>query len=110
MVYSAVQGIGVCVNPPTATPVWIWVLVACGAAAFVALGAYVAYSTTAKRRRIQKIMQSVPQGEVTLVFTDIQGSTSLWETYPEMQLALEIHNTVMRRLIEKHGMMYRIGY
>lgn len=39
-----------------------------------------------------------PQGEVTLVFTDIKNSTILWETYPiAMQSAIKMHNEVMRR-------------
>lgn len=39
-----------------------------------------------------------PQGEVTLVFTDIKNSTMLWETYPiAMRSAIKMHNEVMRR-------------
>ena len=39
-----------------------------------------------------------PQGEVTLVFTDIKNSTVLWETYSvAMQSAIKMHNEVMRR-------------
>src|SRR5207302_5713509 len=45
-----------------------------------------------------------PRGKVTLVFTDIQGSTDLWERRPAaMRGALEIHNELMRRLRAKHG-------
>ena len=39
-----------------------------------------------------------PQGDVTLVFTDIKNSTVLWETYQiAMQSAIKMHNEVMRR-------------
>ncbi|GAB7351648.1 hypothetical protein MBLNU459_g2252t3 [Dothideomycetes sp. NU459] len=39
-----------------------------------------------------------PQGEVSLVFTDIKNSTMLWETYPiAMRSAIKMHNEVMRR-------------
>ncbi|OBW66428.1 MAG: Amino acid permease [Aureobasidium pullulans] len=39
-----------------------------------------------------------PQGEVTLVFTDIKNSTMLWESYPiAMRSAIKLHNELMRR-------------
>ncbi|KAF2487445.1 adenylate cyclase protein [Neohortaea acidophila] len=45
-----------------------------------------------------------PQGEVTLVFTDIKNSTILWETYPiAMQTAIKMHNEVMRRQLRIIG-------
>src|SRR5688500_16315216 len=46
-----------------------------------------------------------PAGEVALVFTDIQGSTCLWERFPEsMRAALDLHNEVLRVLIlEERG-------
>lgn len=38
-----------------------------------------------------------PRGLVTLVFTDIEASTNLWERKSsEMELALDLHNTVLR--------------
>ncbi|MBN1484886.1 MAG: tetratricopeptide repeat protein [Chloroflexia bacterium] len=41
---------------------------------------------------------------VTFLFTDIEGSTRLWEQYPEaMQAALARHDEIMRRAIEGHG-------
>ncbi|NCO32353.1 MAG: adenylate/guanylate cyclase domain-containing protein [Armatimonadetes bacterium] len=42
-----------------------------------------------------------PSGTITLVFTDIQGSSELWEQYREaFQPALEAHNRVMRDVAE----------
>eukprot|EP00755_Sulcionema_specki_P000698 Sspe_Gene.25594::Locus_10326_Transcript_1_1_Confidence_1.000_Length_4121::g.25594::m.25594/K19511/PXDN, VPO1; peroxidase len=39
-----------------------------------------------------------------IVCTDIEGSTSLWQNHPdEMNTALEIHNTVIRRVAECEG-------
>ena len=39
----------------------------------------------------------------TIVFTDIQGSTSLWEAAPSgMKLALQIHNKIIREQIYFH--------
>ena len=38
-----------------------------------------------------------PSGLATFLFTDIQGSTRLWERYPgAMALALARHDTIMR--------------
>eukprot|EP01080_Neovahlkampfia_damariscottae_P004149 gene4149-7459_t len=43
-----------------------------------------------------------PYGEVTLVFTDVQDSTSLWEmSSPIMQKSLKIHNQEIRKVIEE---------
>jgi predicted ATPase/class 3 adenylate cyclase/DNA-binding CsgD family transcriptional regulator len=45
-----------------------------------------------------------PMGTVTFLFTDIEGSTSLWETHPDKMVgALQIHNTLLHQAIETHG-------
>ncbi|KNC77768.1 hypothetical protein, variant [Sphaeroforma arctica JP610] len=45
-----------------------------------------------------------PHGKVTLVFTDIQDSTELWEEEEEaMRDAVRIHNELMRKLLLEHG-------
>jgi predicted ATPase/class 3 adenylate cyclase len=45
-----------------------------------------------------------PTGLVTLVFTDLQGSTELWEKLQSrFAEALTAHNSVMRGLIAKHS-------
>lgn len=44
-----------------------------------------------------------PSGEVTFLFTDVEGSTRLWERHPEvMQQALAEHDRRLREAIEKH--------
>eukprot|EP00756_Hemistasia_phaeocysticola_P039772 Hpha_TRINITY_DN16830_c5_g1::TRINITY_DN16830_c5_g1_i1::g.153725::m.153725 len=44
-----------------------------------------------------------PDGVITLAFTDIQGSTRLWEKAGKaMRQALRIHNTVVREAIEHY--------
>jgi predicted ATPase/class 3 adenylate cyclase len=41
---------------------------------------------------------------VTLLFTDIEGSTQLWEHYPQaMPSALARHDALLRRSVEAHG-------
>lgn len=45
-----------------------------------------------------------PRGEVALVFTDVQGSTRLWDRSPGvMSAALAVHNDVVRENIASHG-------
>jgi predicted ATPase/class 3 adenylate cyclase len=46
----------------------------------------------------------VPSGTVTFLFTDIEGSTRLWETASAaMGVALERHNLIVRAAIEEAG-------
>ncbi|HUG15932.1 MAG TPA: tetratricopeptide repeat protein [Thermomicrobiales bacterium] len=46
---------------------------------------------------------SQPGGVVTFLFTDIQGSTKLWESYPaDMAVALARHDAIMREAIGAH--------
>jgi class 3 adenylate cyclase len=49
-------------------------------------------------------VSSPPTGTVTFLFTDIEGSTKLWERYPEaMQTALARHDEILRGAIAKRG-------
>lgn len=46
------------------------------------------------------IQATAPTGLVALVFTDVQGSTQLWESDPDaMRAALDTHNRVIRDVI-----------
>ncbi|MFN8474704.1 MAG: tetratricopeptide repeat protein [Anaerolineae bacterium] len=48
-------------------------------------------------------MPTPPTGAITFLFTDIEGSTRLWESHPtEMQLALRRHDVLIRGAIEDH--------
>ncbi|MGW8227055.1 MAG: adenylate/guanylate cyclase domain-containing protein, partial [Anaerolineales bacterium] len=47
---------------------------------------------------------TLPGGIVTFLFTDIEGSTRLWEDYPErMEAASSQHDDLMRQIIEQNG-------
>lgn len=50
-----------------------------------------------------------PIGTVTFLFTDIQGSTTLWENYPEqMRNALARHDALLRTAIEANdGIVFK---
>ena len=46
----------------------------------------------------------MPTGTVTFLFTDLEGSTRLWEESPEaMKGALARHDEIVRGAIERHG-------
>jgi len=46
----------------------------------------------------------LPAGTVTFLFTDIEGSTRLWESVPEaMEEALDRHNRLLAGVIAAHG-------
>jgi len=46
----------------------------------------------------------LPSGTITFLFTDIEGSTRLWEQHPdEMRTALTLHETILREEIERHN-------
>jgi class 3 adenylate cyclase len=50
-----------------------------------------------------------PEGMVTFLFTDIEGSTQLWERFPqEMSLALASHDALLRKHVEAHhGVVFK---
>ena len=49
-------------------------------------------------------MTDLPTGTVTFLFTDIEGSTRLWERDPAaMQAALDRHDSILHKAIERHG-------
>jgi class 3 adenylate cyclase len=54
-------------------------------------------------------VSELPTGMVTFLFTDIEGSTRLWERYPDdMPAALERHDAIMIQNISDHaGVVFR---
>jgi predicted ATPase/class 3 adenylate cyclase len=46
----------------------------------------------------------LPSGTVTFLFTDLEGSTRLWEQHPDaMRPALERHDALLRSAVERHS-------
>jgi len=52
-----------------------------------------------------------PSGTVTFLFTDIEGSTRLWQSVPEaMRQALQRHDAIIRAAVEAHdGYVFSTG-
>lgn len=49
-------------------------------------------------------MSTLPSGTVTFMFTDIEGSTRLWEeSRDQMRAALERHDAILSQIIERHS-------
>ena len=49
-------------------------------------------------------MAELPSGTVTFLFTDIEGSTRLWEEHPDaMRDALARHDEILRDAVKSHG-------
>ncbi len=49
-------------------------------------------------------MPDLPHGTVTFLFTDIEGSTRLWQAHPaEMAEAMARHDALLRETIEERG-------
>lgn len=49
-------------------------------------------------------MDTLPSGTVTFLFTDIEGSTNLWQQHPvAMPAALARHHTILNDSVAKHG-------
>ena len=49
-------------------------------------------------------MASPPTGTLTFLFTDIEGSTKLWDRdAPAMQAALARHDKILKDATEQHG-------
>jgi len=53
---------------------------------------------------------ALPSGIVTFLYTDIEGSTLLWDTLPDaMRLSLETHNTILNEtIIAYDGQVFKI--
>ena len=48
-------------------------------------------------------MHNLPSGTVTFLFTDIEGSTKLWEKHPEaMKSALAKHDSILREAVKSN--------
>src|SRR5918994_5071563 len=49
-------------------------------------------------------MSELPTGTVTFLFTDVEGSTKLWERYPQaMRATMARHDEVLREVMESGG-------
>jgi class 3 adenylate cyclase len=57
-----------------------------------------------KKKVARRALTDTPTGTVTFLFTDIEGSTALWEDYPtQMDAALARHDEILRAAVEASG-------
>jgi class 3 adenylate cyclase len=55
-------------------------------------------------------VSELPTGTVTFLFTDLEGSTRLWEEHPEaMRDALARHDEILRDAVEKASLASSAG-
>ena len=54
-------------------------------------------------------MMVLPTGAVTFLFTDIEGSTSLWEAHPRaMRSAMRLHDSILEQAVfTNHGAVFK---
>jgi predicted ATPase/class 3 adenylate cyclase len=51
-----------------------------------------------------EVMDGPPTGTVTFLITDIEGSTKMWESHPQvMHGALSRHDVILRKATQEHG-------
>lgn len=63
-----------------------------------------ATSLPVRRGRTDQHDPTLPTGTVTFLFTDVEGSTKLWEHHPQaMQAAISLHDKLLRQTIESNG-------
>lgn len=54
------------------------------------------------------LSSALPTGTVTFLFTDIEGSTQLWEQQPEaMRAALACHDQILGSVIARRGVVFK---
>ena len=90
---------------PNASSASVLTFVAIYGSAFAGLLAVIGCFFCYRRsRRRQRALQAAPNGKVTLCFTDVEGSTPLWETFPVITMqALSLQNEIVRNLIKKYA-------
>jgi class 3 adenylate cyclase len=61
-------------------------------------------ATTSRSRNEILLVTDLPSGTVTFLFTDIEGSTKLWQDQPAMmRSAVARHDALIRESIERYG-------
>lgn len=91
--------------------VWgIWLGVTAPVLFIFAAAAWFAFlSSLSVQQRLERAearadASTAPTGRIALVFTDVQGSSTLWEKAPTvMRVALDLHNGLLRRLLDERG-------
>lgn len=62
------------------------------------------YDPLGRLGMIQNLMDNFPTGTVTFLLTDIEGSTALWEQFPDaMQAAMSRHDALIETVVREHS-------
>ncbi len=71
----------------------------------------ISYKDSLKKAKLKTRKDDAPRGKLALIFTDVQGSTSLWEHFPdEMSEALATHNDIIRGLLIRNKVSEEISF
>jgi class 3 adenylate cyclase/ABC-type phosphate transport system substrate-binding protein len=83
-----------------AVPAWLIAIICVLVVIVVAAAAGMSVLTKGDARDVKNAPK---EGQVTLLFTDIQDSTKLWSNCPaSMSAALEVHHMIIRDAIQRH--------
>ncbi|CUI11829.1 guanylate cyclase, putative, partial [Bodo saltans] len=56
-----------------------------------------------QRRMAMKSVENAPTAApLALIFTDVESSTNIWEAFPEMPIAMEMHHALIREVIAEY--------
>jgi class 3 adenylate cyclase len=60
--------------------------------------------------KVSKILARLPDGTITFLYTDIEGSTPLWDQKPRaMSISQELHNRLLHKTISDHqGQVFKV--
>lgn len=62
------------------------------------------FTTRAEHALERGVTPPIPTGTVTFLFTDVEGSTRIWEANPDVMAgALARHDEILRGVLEGHG-------
>jgi hypothetical protein len=100
--WEAMQG--TCFKPKS-PPFWIiFSVLSVSAVMIVALTMVVWRQRHVIKYHTRDVNNAPRNGTIAIVFTDIEGSTALWEmSKSTMSKALDVHHNIIRKVIDKHN-------
>ena len=102
--YRETLGLAPYVEPPTSTTQWniIIPVIVCVGLLIIGLVALVLKQQHTIKFKTRDVNNAPRDGQVAIIFTDIEGSTALWDASKTvMNQALEVHHNVIRKCIDE---------